>query len=543
MCHKCENRLVAKLISTSLEFRVLDGSNNNKENTNGQAGSQLRRLVHSAYHDEISEPRLGKDIPIELSARSISNCICDQQESIPNENCLTNLFWLWGQFIDHDLDLTTGTDDSFPIKVPLEGTMLPECALEKDFKVEELGFTRSKFDENTGKDPSNPRQQINSITSYLDGSMIYGSDETRSKYLREFKCGRLRMSAGNCLPINDGKQDNAGHSFGAMYVAGDIRSNEHLGLTSFHTLFAREHNYWANLIKKHDSCLSDEETYQKAKVIVEAEIQAITFNEFLPELLGKCDGISNYNGYDCTVDPTISNVFSAAAYRFGHSMVASDLIKSRDLKLRDTFFSSHQIANNGGFEWILHDYACGLAEKLDVKIINDLRSFLFGHPAAGGHDLAALNIQRGRDHGLPDYNTYVENLCGKDQTIETFADLTNEETVNKLKSLYGSGPEGVAKLDVWIGGLLEKPYKDSLLGKLFHKIIKEQFEAIRDGDRFWYKRRLPCKIVKHIDNTLLSDIIKRNTSIDDIQKFAFKLQKSKPKKKKCVCSCCTHHHE
>ncbi len=71
-----------------------------------------------------------------------------------------------------------------------------------------------------------------------------------------------------------------------MFLAGDIRANEQVGLTSVHTLFMREHNRLADLIKAVDPGLSDEDIYQKARKIVGAQMQIITYNEFLPALLG-----------------------------------------------------------------------------------------------------------------------------------------------------------------------------------------------------------------------------------------------------------------
>lgn len=144
--------------------------------------------------------------------------------------------------------------------------------------------------------------------------MVYGSDRATADGLRAFVAGRLLVSDGN-LPHIDAQGD---------FVAGDIRANENIELTAMHALFVREHNWWAERLAVENPSSSDEQLYQAARAMVIAEIQAITFNEFLPALLG--DGaIASYEGYDPNVNPGITNEFSTAGYRFGHSLINEDI--------------------------------------------------------------------------------------------------------------------------------------------------------------------------------------------------------------------------
>ncbi|WP_287517938.1 peroxidase family protein [Okeania sp. SIO2C2] len=164
-------------------FRTINGLNNNLQNPEfgsatekGTRYTQLLRLGPEAYEDGLSEPRDGGlTTPLELpSARAVSNAIADQgEESIANDFKLSDWFWQWGQFIDHDIDLTEAdsSGDSFPIPVPTG---------DPDFDsfgtgTQTIPLTRSIFDPATGT--TNPREQINEITAFLDGSMVYGSDE------------------------------------------------------------------------------------------------------------------------------------------------------------------------------------------------------------------------------------------------------------------------------------------------------------------------------------------------------------------------------
>jgi hypothetical protein len=329
--------------------------------------------------------------------------------------------------------------------------------------------------------------------------------------MREHKYGLMKCSEGGLLPIYDGSIEMASEGFqnGGLFVSGDTRANEHVGLIAIHNLFVREHNYWAKKIYKENSKLCDETIFQKARIIVESEIQAITFNEFLPELVGD---VPKYHGYCSKVNPQISNVFASCAFRLGHTLVASEIIRGK--KLRDLFFSPHVVCNEGGIDHILKEFATRLCEDLDNKVIDDLRNFLFGKPGNGGLDLAATNIQRGRDHGLPDYNTAREVLNLK--KYSSFDDFdTSDELKQKLETLYGD----INDVDIFVGGLVDNRGKCSgQLSDLFRKIVIDQFMKIRDGDKLWYQNRLPKKLQIITNHTKLSDIIKRNTCVKNIQK-------------------------
>ena len=489
-----EDTALEQLCKFKYEYRTLDGTKNNKKHpTWGNTNQPFGRLTPSVYSDGLNDP----SGPINISPRFISNQIFEQKGNILNKECISNMLWCWLQMIDHHLSLTHTIDEKFPIKVPIDDRLF-----NPDNKVGvEISFSRSEFI----KGITEPREQINSITGFMDASMIYGHDKKRNSYLRTFKKGKLKTSVGNLLPFNNGEYTNAGPSPGSFFIAGDIRCNEHLGLCALHTLFVREHNYWADKICKKCPKMCDENIYQKAKLMIESEISKITYDDVLPILLGQK---LYYTGYDCQVNPQLVNSFATAAYRFGHSMVSANTLYN--LKLKDTYFASYRICNgNKNISTILCDFSNTKAQKIDAKMIDDLRNFLFGKPGQGGHDLAALNIQRGRDHGLPNYNTF-RDACGLSQ----ISDL--DQLYDGLSNVY----DNVGEIDLFVGGLLETPEK-GLLGPLFRKIIKEQFERIRDGDRLWYERRLTKEQRTLIKNTTLRDIILRNTGVTHLSKNVF----------------------
>jgi hypothetical protein len=145
--------------------------------------------------------------------------------------------------------------------------------------------------------------------------MIYGSDEARALALRTLGGdGKLKTSSGNLLPLNTFGLDNGtGGSVDPtkFYVAGDLRANDEIGLTAVHTLMMREHNRLAEQIAIVNPSWDDEAIYQRARKLVGAEIQVITFNEFLPALLG--DAAPSITGtYDANSSAAILSEFSTA---------------------------------------------------------------------------------------------------------------------------------------------------------------------------------------------------------------------------------------
>jgi RHS repeat-associated protein len=388
--------------------------------------------------------------------------------------------------------------------------------------TQEIPLRRARFDVTTGDSLLNPRQNPNLVSSFIDASVVYGSDATRASALRTFTDGKLKTSPGNLLPINnaatfpDGllENDNEGRANPTtLFSAGDIRTNENVALIAIHTVLMREHNRLADQIKAADPNLSDEAIYQLARRMVGAIIQNITYNEYLPLLLGT-GVLAPYTGYNPTVDPSESALFAAAAFRLGHTQLSPEIerldasgqsLSGGPIALSNAFFSVDPIKTDG-IEPFLRGLAVTPMQEMDTKIIDAVRNFLFGPPGSGGMDLASLNIQRGRDVGLPSY-TQARLDFGL-SPITSFAQITsNPELQSALASVYGA----VDKIDVWVGGLAENRAADALVGPLFQAILKDQFQRSRDGDRFWFENGqfTPAELTT-IRGTTLEQLIERN---------------------------------
>src|SRR5262245_62053158 len=421
----------------SAEFRTIDGTGNHVANpTCGSTNVALLRTAPAAYADGISAPVVGS--PARPSPREISNTVVAQttDERVLSDRQMSAMIYGWGQFLDHDLDLTRGASPAEPFNIDATGDPLFD-------PPGVIFFNRSKSVPGTGTSTSNPRPQPNEITAFIDASMVYGSDAFVANALRSHVGGRLRTSEGadgirgtadDLLPFNnttylpDGPIPLANDSHivpnDQLFAAGDFRTNENIELTSLHTLFMREHNRVAGAIAAAQfSGLNladpaiDEQIYQEARAIVGAEIQVITYKAWIPALLGP-HPLPDYTVYNPDVNPGIANEFSTALFRVGHSMLGDDIeFINNDgsefrvgIPLNEGFFNPPQITQTvgsmqTGIGRILKYLASDPSSVVDTSITDPVRNFLFGQPGQGGFDLSSLNMQRGRDHGLADYNT------------------------------------------------------------------------------------------------------------------------------------------
>lgn len=490
------------------DVRPIDGRGANPVNPEfGATGSALLRLAEANYTDGF-----GAMVTDRPDARVISNIVVEQEGSEPNSAGASDFMWVWGQFVDHDLDLTRqGNTEPANIPVPPGD---PSFDPDGTGNVS-LPFFRATVAEGTGTGEGNPRAFANTITAFLDASMVYGSDAARAASLR-VEGGKLLLD----------EQGNLATDANGRILAGDVRAGENQGLLSMQTLFAREHNRMVDELAERDPSLTDDELFQAARTRVEAEIQAITYNEYLPMLVGE-NALSAYQGFDSTVDPGISVEFAAAIFRLGHSQVSPELqrlldngqtIEAGNLALRDAFGASPAaIAANGGIDPILRGLGDGTSQELDNQIIDDLRSLQFDVPVNGITDLASLNIQRGRDLGLPSYNEMREALGLA--PADTFSDISSDpEVAARLEEAYGN----VDLVDLWVGGLSEDHVEGGMVGELLATVLIDQFERVRDGDPFWSQNSdLPAAELEALGSTRLSDVIERNTDIGTMQDSAF----------------------
>jgi len=489
-----------------VNFRSVDGSNNNlADPTMNQTGTDFARVGPANFSDEISAMTPGPN------PRQISNILVAQANTgedgphLMDDNgvALSGMMYAWGQFVDHDLDLEKGgTTTDISITVPAGDEFLPPGST--------IPLTRVAIDPATGV-AGHPATAINTITGWLDGSQVYGSDAATAASLRTAD-GHMKTSAGDNLPIDPQS---------GMFMAGDVRAQENPDLTALQTLFVREHNYQVDQLHQEHPNWSGDKLYEMAKAITTAEMVNITYSEFLPHLLGE-DAIKPYHGYDPTVDARITEEFEGAAYRFGHSIVSDEISATSNIgaftseqTLAESFFENPATFAATGADGLLRHLSGDLANPLDTHLVDGLRNLLVDPP--DGVDLAAINIQRAHDLGLGTLNQTREALGLTPYT--SFDQISSDPaTAAALEQAYGS----VDAIDLWTGGLAEDHVAGSVIGPTFGRIIGDQFTALRDGDQYYFENQgFDRQTLNEIKGTTLSDLILRDTDTTAMQSDAF----------------------
>ncbi|XP_012541547.2 peroxidasin homolog [Monomorium pharaonis] len=514
------------------KYRSIDGScNNQRHPTWGSSYTGFRRILQPIYENGFSTPvgwekgRRYYGYP-KPAARLVSTTLISTND-ITSDDQITHMVMQWGQFLDHDLDhaLPSVSSESwdgidckkscdnaapcFPMEVPVGDPRIDNrrCI---DF-VRSSGVCGSGATSILWGAGLTPREQLNQLTSYLDASQVYGYDDELARDLRDLTTDRGLLREGAALPGHKPLLPYASGQFVDCrrnplessincFVAGDIRANEQVGLLAMHTIWLREHNRLARALHEMNPHWNGEKLYHEARRIVAAEMQHITYRHWLPRIFGPAlDGDSAlppYRGYDPNVDASVSNVFATAALRFGHSLIQPRLerlnasfrsISQGPLSLRDAFFAPWRLVEEGGVDPLIRGmYATAAKVKLPEQNLNrELTEQLFRTAHAVALDLAAMNIQRGRDHGLPGYLEW-RNYCNLShaETFEHLAsDISSARVRQKLRELYGHP----GNIDVWVGGILEDQLPGMKVGPLFKCLLLEQFRRTRDGDRFWYE--------------------------------------------------------
>jgi peroxidase len=437
-------------------YSLVDETNNNADGVSGTANTQLLRLSAVAYKDGFSTPGMGGGAPTFVAgSRLVSNSVSNQATTLfgstdvntVDQNGLSDFGYTWGQFLDHDMDLTP--DGGAAFNIPADANH-PAFIPGTD-PIGSLLFTRSEFDPATGTALGNPREQVNVNTSFLDLSQVYGSTLDVSNALRTGSGGRLKSSPGAdgiidtaddllpynttaALPYNNGNpyftqaQLDAFHMANdaglvastELFVAGDRRANETIELASLQTLFMRNHNAIARQLQTAHPDWTDQQLFDEARKLNIAEEQIITYTAYLPALLGP-NAVPAYTGYDPMVDPSIANEFSTIAFRFGHSLLnntvardANDGSSIGDVPLAQNFFDPRLLTPGGvtdpvtGFTSsdigaVLKGDADNNAQAMDVMAVSSIRNLLFGQ-GGPGEDLIARDMWRAHDNGLGTYN-------------------------------------------------------------------------------------------------------------------------------------------
>uniref|UniRef100_A0A158Q7N5 peroxidase n=1 Tax=Elaeophora elaphi TaxID=1147741 RepID=A0A158Q7N5_9BILA len=486
----------ARSLCYHLMYRSFDGVCNNLEKPLlGAAFRPFLRHLPAEYDDRISEPVSSIRIT-RPTAREVSRILLSSSQIVQHDKYNT-LVMQFGQFISHDIAKTTLQPSAKCISCnPVPSVCMPVLISGKDnnqaFKQRGcLKISRSAPICGTGRNGV-PREQLNENTAFIDASPLYGSSFKDMHKFRQARTGFLRMNKFNnqmVLPFDQSKCSSP-QKCTATFTAGDIRVNLFIGLSAVHILFTREHNRIASILQKMNPNWSPDRLFQETRKIVGAQVQVITYKEFLPKILGNVmeKHIGSYKGYDSRTDPTVSNVFTTSAYRFGHGMLqefyhrldfSGNNISHGGFPFGEGVFKSGKILFEGGIDPIIRGFMM-TGVKRPHRMSKSITEKMFGST-----DLGSVNIQRGRDHGLPSYNRW-RRFCGL-PSANNFEDLKNEILDGNIRDGLARTYKTVDDVDLYIGAMVEDPVIGGLVGTTLACLIGDQFKRLRDGDRFYYE--------------------------------------------------------
>ncbi|PAV71526.1 hypothetical protein WR25_14232 isoform B [Diploscapter pachys] len=514
----CESNICYNVL-----YRTMDGTCNNlRKPLQGAAYRPYTRLLPTVYDNGLSEP-VGSLFPqTRPPPRAITRRLTSSQDSIESTE-FNALIMQFGQFISHDMAKTTLVPSSkcnVCQNVTSRCMMVPLERDEPNSNFKKNGCIRvSRSSPICGSGKTKPRQQLSENTGYIDASPIYGSSVHDSQKFRNGNTGFLKLPMFNgmlTLPFDQTKCRNRADC-NVVFTAGDSRVNLFVGLSAWHTIFTREHNRIANVLSRLNPRWSGDRVFLETRKIVGAEVQAIVYREWLPKILGAAFAsvVGDYRGYDPSIDATIANEFTSAAFRFGHGMI-QEVYQRLDTSFRNISFGalplqhgtlhSDVLVNEGGVDPIIRGMFSQHVKR-PQRVAMTISENMFGST-----DLSSINIQRGRDHGHQSYTKYRE-LCGMDRA-NSFEDLSREilhpGTRTKLRNVYGD----VNKIDLWVGALMEDPVIRGLVGPTVACIVGPQFRRTRDGDRLYYENPgvFTRRQLSEIRKSSLSRIICDNTN-------------------------------
>ncbi|HBX53801.1 MAG TPA: heme peroxidase [Pseudomonas sp.] len=382
----------------------------------------------------------------------------------------------------------------------------------------------------------------------------------------------------------------------AHFIAGDGRVNENIALTAVHHVFHSEHNRLVEHTKAVvlESAATDlaflnqwllvpvtevpadlstlqwngERLFQAAKFGTEMQYQHLVFEEFARKVQPQVDAFLAPDGYDATINPAIMAEFAHTVYRFGHSMLTETVDRldpnfvSSEMGLIEAFLNPLAFNNNGTLSAeeaagaIIRGTTRQLGNEVDEFVTEALRNELLGLPL----DLAAINIARGRDTGVPTLNAaraeffamtgdsqlkpyaswldLMQNLKHPVSIVNfiaaygTHASITGTleqkraaaadivfgngaiSDVERMAFLNGAAATtGVNDIDFWVGGLAERqmPF-GGILGSTFNFVFETQLEALQNGDRFYYLARLAgLNFLTQMEDNSFAKLVMRNT--------------------------------
>ncbi|XP_053575324.1 dual oxidase 2-like [Bombina bombina] len=524
------------------EVQRYDGWYNNlAHHSLGSAGSKFLRLIPATYADGVYQVAEEPQLP---NPRILSDVVMKGESGSESPRNLTVLALFFGYHVLSEISST-----EMPA-CPAEFLNIPIPAGDSVFNNKNasnmvLPFQRSKWFPETGRSPNNPRDQINSVTTWIDGSSIYGSSHSWSDALRHFSGGKLASGSDDLFPKYANKSlpmwqlpnpSTGERGDRGLYGFGNAFGNESPFLQAESIVWFRFHNYMSNRFADTHKDWSDEDLFQHARKWVIAIYQNIAFYEWLPVFLSR--NVSNYEGYKQFVDSSISPEFVTLMAQMLQTMMPPGVY------MRNNKCDFQNVTGSDGRAWpafrmcnnywsrentnlqtaikideLLLGMASQIAEKEDKTVVEDLRDYWYGSMKYSRTDLSAASIQRARDQGLSTYNNMRKYYGLKPK--EKWEDIGNQgkELLQNLASLYENDIE---RLELIPGVMLEINGGPS---EIVSNILLDQFHRLRDGDRFWFENEKNGLFTKEeiiwIRSITFQDVLVNVTSENNFQQDVF----------------------
>ncbi|XP_022170134.1 peroxidase-like isoform X2 [Myzus persicae] len=545
------------------KYRTMDGSCNNiLYPTWGQTNTANTRIIQANYSDGYSHLRKsvsGSELP---EVRKIRKTIF---KDIDKSSAKHSLFVMqYAQIINHDtartLDKETGSygpvkccnDDGSTLEIlPKECLQIRIPHDEPESKYRCLSVPRSLDTSDKGCNMK-PVRQIFGVSSFLDASVLYGTDYETSRSIRTLKYGKLRRQLGpngkSFLPnvkkateLCNVTKDNT-----VCYLSVDPTINGAPQMAVVITSLLRLHNYLCDELIYLNPNWDDERIYQEARRILIAMHQHITYNEFVPILLGRDFARENYllpmtdgfdDSYDQYLNPTTTTSFTAAAYRSVHSSIRGFIemvsearnITSR-IRLKDFFFKPDIIQRQGNYDSFTRGLLKQHVQEIDQYFTEEISEFAIRFPERHRRvDLVSIDMARGRDYGEPPYNKF-RKLCGlkEAKNFDSLIDQMDKKHIEALSKMY----EHVDDIDYYVAGLLEKSKPGSLLGHTFQCVVGEMFFRFKYGDRYYYEfgnqiGSFKLEQLNEIRKTSLALLVCLTSDIYSVQRNTFEIPSSR----------------
>lgn len=441
------------LLLLAVTVRTFDGVYNHPERpTCGMAGSPMIRLTgtDTTYVDAGVGQMPVSGLP---SARAVSEAQFSEAVEAVVSSTRSTWFAFFAQLVAHDV-----VDTSTPARPP-DIQAIPVPADDPVFAaaIDALPMYRSAAAPGTGVLSANaPRVPVNAATPFLDLDPVYGRTAARNAVLREADgTGRMRVLPPNAVgapmlnpvPFRD---------LTTGLVQGHVAGAETLDRITMTTIWTLRHNVHADALPG-EKFPGDEDRFQEARRRTIADYQAIVYAEFLPLFLGL--PVPDAAAAPADVDPQVTVEF-AHALRYGHTLIPPGT--------RDRFFPS----SVPGLEDVLARARVMLTERAgadDGRYATDVQDTLYGVDlAASQRDLAALDVHRARDHGIP--------------------------TLGVVRTALGLDPGPNAEAEFFVGGMAEGEGTGAM-GETFARILAEGFARIRAGDRLFNATTPPVSML------------------------------------------------